>query len=176
MAVTLQTLEELALEAEAVRDSLQARREDLLTQAANLNKEIQEVRAEENAYRAAIARRLPMANADESVNIAAAGGGVDHIEEVVDAGVVDESVDPARPTPTLDWGNLARTGVVEVAVREISAEKGFATPAEIEEFLDQRNRVDTRNEISGALAHLNRTNKIVSVGRARWAINDPLGP
>lgn len=72
---------------------------------------------------------------------------------------------------THDWSGLTRLDAVERAVRTLTAEKGFAKPAEIEALLEEHDRkVDTRDYIGAALAHLNKAQRVYSRARAEWVI------
>ncbi len=63
---------------------------------------------------------------------------------------------------------MPRTAAVMLAVEVLAEGNGYATPAGIEAWLQEHNRDDDRDQFGGALAHLNRTDKIHSVGRGRW--------
>lgn len=70
--------------------------------------------------------------------------------------------------PVTDWGNLSRTHVVEKAVEVLARMNGAATPDSIQEFLQARNRDDSKDMIGAALAYLNKKTKVRSIGRAQW--------
>ncbi len=68
-----------------------------------------------------------------------------------------------------DWSAVGRSEAVERAVAELTTSKGFATPADIEDLLKQRNRHgDTRDYIGASLAYLRRTHKVHTRARAEW--------
>ncbi len=68
-----------------------------------------------------------------------------------------------------DWSQEGRSEAVEKAVVEITAAKGFATPAEVEELLRKRNRTgDTRDYIGASLAYLRKSDKAHTRARAEW--------
>lgn len=76
--------------------------------------------------------------------------------------------------PRSNWPQMARTRAVLNAVAELTVNGEDATPAGIESFLATNGRTDTRDQIGGALAHLNRQDEVHSVGRARWQVGpDP---
>lgn len=92
----------------------------------------------------------------------------------LDLGLVDD--DKASSNSNLmpdlnavtDWGNLARTSVVLDAVLALSKDSGAATPGAIVEFLSQRNRDDSRELVSAALAYLHKKHLVSNVGRGQW--------
>jgi hypothetical protein len=84
-----------------------------------------------------------------------------------DEKTVREIAEPPFPAYP-NWQTMPRTVAVETAIAELSDAADSAGPSDIENFLRNRGRADTRDEIGGAVAHLNRTHKIHSVGRAKW--------
>jgi len=68
----------------------------------------------------------------------------------------------------VDWIAMPRTVAVERAIAEVTKSREAASPGDIQNYLNNFGRNDTRDEIGGALAHLNRTSKVESVGRAQW--------
>lgn len=83
----------------------------------------------------------------------------------------DEPATPSTETDDADadWSRDGRSEAVERAVAELTAAKGFATPAEVEELLKQRNRTgDTRDYIGASLAYLRRSHKAHTRARAEW--------
>jgi chromosome segregation ATPase len=70
----------------------------------------------------------------------------------------------------VNWQTLTRTDAVFKAIEELSASQSAASPGDIESLLRTRGRNDDRDQIGGATAHLNRNERIHSVGRAQWAI------
>jgi hypothetical protein len=88
------------------------------------------------------------------------------------APVSQDSFDFGFDAPTnVNWAALPRTVAVERAIAEITKTQESASPAEIEQLLRGFGRQDDRDQIGGAVAHLNRTEKIRSIGRAQWELN-----
>lgn len=150
MAVTAESLTELIDEAQNALDAVQdeintiaARQRELIEQRAVLE-------AERNAFIASLERRFP-------------GTPSPVPNATVRIGSITASIIPVD-----GWPLFSRSEAVERVVKELTEEKGFATPAEIERVLASKGRSDDRTAIGASLAHLNRQNKIHSLTRAQW--------
>lgn len=142
MPVTVGVLRELLSEAEAARAAAEA--------------EVDALRSEESAFRAALQRRLQGPNPPAPTQS--------------DQSSVSNVVSNAEFQPRGDdWSSVARTVAVEQAIAEITVNGGYASPPEIERCLVGHGRNDNRDEIGGAIAHLNRTGRIHRVARGQWA-------
>lgn len=142
MPVTVDVLRELLSEAEAARAAAEA--------------EVDALRSEESAFRAALQRRLQGPNPPAPTQ-------PDHSPAT---SVVSKVEFQPRGD---DWSSVARTVAVEQAIADITVNGGYASPPEIEQCLANHGRNDNRDEIGGAIAHLNRTGRIHRVARAQWA-------
>lgn len=158
MAITAESLLELIKDVRGARADVAGKIPAAEKALADLREEDQGLAVEEQNYRATLTRRYP--------------------DRLVDADIVPDipySPDATRPqvtssaTAAAEWLYLPRTLAVERVVSYFTDVKGFATPGDIERFLGQQGRTDSRDEVGGALAHLKRTEKIHSTGRAQWA-------
>lgn len=87
-----------------------------------------------------------------------------------------EVTDPITVTPAPhapDWGGLART---EAALRVLAIAGRSMHRKEILLEIHRRGRNDTLDDLSAALAYLNRTHRVVSLGKGVWASPDVLPP
>lgn len=149
MPITPDMLIELIESTITAREDTEAQIRKLAEKIQELEKGREELRTEEQGYRLALARRFP-----------------DTVAETAEA-----------PTSTglfsLDNGleQQTRSDAVETAVRILSrGPEGFATPAAIEEFLEERGRDDSRDAIGATLAYLNRSSRVANVGRGKWKL------
>jgi len=81
----------------------------------------------------------------------------------------DEPATTSTEADDADWSREGRSEAVQRAVAELTAIKGFGTPAEVEELLKQHNRTgDTRDYIGASLAYLRKSHKAHTRARAEW--------
>ena len=158
MAVDYQTLIDLIDDARKARAEVDVELADTERRVSELRQRQQVLREEEDMYTLTLTRRFP----GEQAGLAA---------------VTPESFDSGFDMPIqLDWLAMPRTDAVELAIQEITSNVmvDAASPGDIENFLRNRGRDDSREAIGGAIAHLNRTSRIQSVGRAQWALADSI--
>ncbi|WP_344785361.1 hypothetical protein [Microbacterium kribbense] len=151
MTITPQLLMELIESTIAARRETEDTIRDLRQQLEQLDDERSALEQEEQGYRLALTRRFPEAaavSAPESAPHAEAG-----LFPLAD-----------------DIADQSRSDAVETAVRVLTQAADFATPAGIEEFLQQHGRSDSRDAIGAALAYLNRSSRVANVGRAKWQL------
>jgi hypothetical protein len=153
MAIDYDTLTELINDARQSREETERELDAALDRVRSLQRRQQELKEEEDAYTATLTRRFPDAQSDLPA-------------------VSPDSYDLGVDMPVqVDWLAMPRTQAVERAIEEITKQKAApASPSEIEAWLRNHGRQDNRDEVGGALAHLNRTSKIRSEGRAQWVI------
>lgn len=156
MAITFETLNELIMDARDAREKAELELARALATVEELRRRQQQLREEEDAYVATLTRRFP----DAQTGLAPIS------EDSFETGV-----DVAAPT---EWAAMPRTTAVERAIAELTKTKDTASPADIEMLLRTNGRSDGRDEIGGAIAHLNRTGKIQRVGRAQWVLRDEI--
>lgn len=156
MAVSAESLTELIVEAQKAYVDIQTELDKLANRVLELNDQRDAIAAERDAFISSLERRYPGAE----VPMAATGKPDTHVG--------------FREVPADDWSVFNRSEVVLRAVKELTEEKSFATPAEIEERLKSKNRDDGRDAIGAALAYLNRSSahKIYSRARAQWVYGD----
>ncbi|WP_298944582.1 hypothetical protein [uncultured Microbacterium sp.] len=149
MAITAETLIELiqsAIDARAIAESrIDAKREEL----AELERELDLLEQEEQGYRLALTRRFPETPSEDVPGSMPA---------------VNEGLFPLVD----DIASQGRSDAVWTAVKMLSRTGSTASPAGIEDFLRERGRDDSRDAIGAALAYLNRTKRVVRVGRGQW--------
>ncbi|WP_375488557.1 hypothetical protein [uncultured Jatrophihabitans sp.] len=83
----------------------------------------------------------------------------------------DHHVENGNPVVAVggdDWAAMTRSAAVERAIMMMNASRPTVSPGDIEDFLAKAGRSDTRDEIGGVTAYLNRTGKIHSQGRGKW--------
>lgn len=148
MAISMETLKELISDAQRSRESVEKSLADVQARFQELAAERDELRREEETYRATLARRFPTADAPLSQELDL------EIESNEESGE--------------DWVNMARTDAVEKVVLLLSDEQGVVRPADIEGELRRRGRTDSRDAIGGALAYLNKNGRVKSVGYGTW--------
>ena len=147
MTISAEVLTEFIREAQSAYDDVQEQLRLLAERQSELGKQRDEIAEERDAFIASLERRFPDTKVPQA----------------------DVTKYPLSfEVPVDDWSNLSRSDVVERVVKQLTEEKGFATPAEIESILDSKNRADTRDAIGAALAYLNRSHKVHSVKRAQW--------
>ncbi len=151
MAITAETLLELVNDARDARLALERQIAEIEAKVEELHTQREELEEEEQGYMATLQRRFPQA-------VPAAQQ--DDDENTLLPGFVTKGGVPSMP----------RTAAVQMAIDVLDEANGHATPAGIEAWLHERGRDDDRDQIGGAIAHLNRTGKIHSVGRGMWKI------
>lgn len=157
MAVSAESLIDLIEEAQKAYNDIQKELNDIASRTLELNKQRDAIAKERDAFTSSLERRYP-------------GTPVP---------VDDSQTGPSTRVPPCfveipadDWSLYNRSEVVERSVKELTEEKGFATPAEVEAMLKSKNRSDNRDAIGAALAYLNRTKKVYSRARAEWVIGE----
>jgi len=67
-----------------------------------------------------------------------------------------------------DWTWKPRTDAVSEAVAHLTNTQGYATPLSIQEFLNTRNREESRDLIGAALSYLRTADRVENVARGQW--------
>jgi hypothetical protein len=147
MAVTLEVWIDLISDTERTRRETEAQLSDAEATVTTLTQRLHELREEEKSFRSAMARRFPEA--------------AQHIDEP-SAQIAE------RPGVVESWASMPRTKAVERAIKELHATLPTVGPGDIEEYLKRHGRSDTRDEIGGSTARLNKVGRIHSLGRAQW--------
>lgn len=150
MAISAEDLIEIIGETRRARVALEGELEAVRKREGELVEELSSLRTEEEAFRANLARRFP--NVDAEFDPSETG-----------AGVANQGA----------WIDLARTAAVDLAVRQLTKEKGFATPADVETILLMNGRVETRDNIGAALSYLRVAGKIDRRDRGEWVAREP---
>jgi hypothetical protein len=150
MAINAELLIELIESTIAARKDVEKTRNDLRRKLEDLSEEIEALDRDEQGSRLSLARRFPNAEAPGNESAPAERAGLFSLGTEFDA--------------------QSRSDAVEAAVRTITREQPTASPAEIELFLRERGRDDTRDAIGAALAYLNRTDRVTRVSRGQWQI------
>jgi chromosome segregation ATPase len=154
MSINADTLTELINDAAQSRKKIETELSAVEHRLADLHRQRDELRREEEVYRLTLERRFPDYAAAQSFTL--------ELHESAQSLLDELQAD--------NFPSLPRTTAVEKAVEALSATQGFATPADIETYLRERDRSDGRDQIGGALAHLNRTNKVNNVGYGKWVL------
>jgi len=147
MDITVDVLKKLIEDSIAARADVDAKRRDLQELMFELDREHAQLRAEEEAYRSAIARLFP---------------------EQIDEVAVSSDADVQAPPTGKGFASLPRTEAVKAAVWDLGSGSSAAAPAEIEDYLHERGRTDTRDNIGAALAYLHRKHLVRRVSRGQW--------
>jgi hypothetical protein len=150
VAVTAESLTELITEAQKAYDEVQREIDALNERLGVLAEQRTDLQIERDAFISSLERRFP-----------------DAPVPVPNAKLRISSITASSIAPD-DWSYLNRSEAVERAVKELTEQKGHATPAEIQDLLSRRRRDDDRTAIGASLAHLNRSKKIHSLTRAQW--------
>lgn len=147
MEITADVLSELIADARYERRRVDEQIAALHVQLDELEQRRDDLTTEEESYQRTLARKFPTAEAP-----------------------AEEQQTLLLEDPVSDLRHMPRSAAVELAIAEITKSTSFASPSDIEDWLKERRRTDTRDQIGAALAYLNRTDKIRSLGRARWAL------
>ncbi len=151
MPITEEVLAELVQDTVAARRVVEQRIRDLESQIADLDRERDELLKEEEGHKLALARLFPHAASATSPSGESSGQS------------------PLFPIDE-DLSRISRTDAIEKAVHAINAAEGRpASPAEIEDYLSNHHRSDTRDQIGAALSYLRVSDRIQRVGRGQWA-------
>ena len=156
MAITPEMLTELIDDTIAARRSVEQRIRDLESQASRLSREREQLLKEEEGHRLTLERLFPHALAAHSSDVASSGQG---------------SLFPVAE----DLSSHSRTDAVEAAVRALSGSDRTASPAEIEAYLRDHSRDDTRDQIGAALSYLRVSGRIDRHGRGQWSAVSDVG-
>ena len=148
MAINAESLTELILETQSTYTTIEAELTHIQARAAELMEQRDLLKQEEEAFRSSLARRFP---------------GTD-----VPGTIASDAGPEVQADKDDDWVEVSRSAVVERVIKLLTENKGFATPAEIENYLREKGRDDSRDNIGAALAYLNRTKKVHSRARAEW--------
>lgn len=151
MAITPEVLVELIDSTVVAREETEARLRDIRQELEELENERAALEQEEEGYRAALARRFPEIAAESAPE---------------EAPRADVGLFPLAD----DFTTQPRSDAVETAVRILTQEAPSASPADIESFLRDRGRSDSRDAVGAALAYLNRTSRVTNVGRGQWRL------
>jgi len=150
--ISYSTLTDLIADANAERKQVDDDLSDALLALEILKTRQAQLREEVDAYTSTLTRRFPDAQPDlPSVDPSSFDLGVDMPVQV-------------------DWVAMPRTVAVERAIGEVTMNKESASPGDIQASLIGHGRNDTRDQIGGAVAHLNRTSRIANLGRAEWVL------